>query len=219
MRSLPFTKLLAASLLLTAGCSAGAPSATLLTTPLNTDAPAMARAQASSQRAPEVVSQQAAPTSVAQQAPVGVPTEAAVSVEAPLPPADEAAVAEAPAFDLGLLGSEGTRRLEASGAEAQGLLDPWRPYGVGVVKKTGTTVTLAWRTDLEAKAIVYFGKSLGLNQRGYDGVMHVTKSAKVQQVTLEGLSRFRSYTFTVVGLGPLTMQFPSYPLKTRTNLF
>ena len=88
-----------------------------------------------------------------------------------------------------------------------------------MVTKTAKSVTLAWRTDLDSKAIIYFGKSFGLSRRGYDGVYHVTNSSKFHQVTITGLSRFRSYTFSVVGTGALGMQFPTYPFKTRTNLF
>lgn len=135
-------------------------------------------------------------------------------------PVDEAGVPEAPMVDLASLAAQMPRRSAATGeAGAQNILDPWRPYGVGVMTKTATSVTLAWRTDLDSKAIVYFGKSFGLSRNGYDGVWHVTDSAKLHQVTITGLSRFRSYTFTVIGTGALGMQFPTYPFKTRTHLF
>lgn len=146
---------------------------------------------------------------------------AAVTVAAGAPaPVAEAEVAEAPLVDLASLAAQLPRRSAATAdAGAQNILDPWRPYGVGVMSKTATSVTLAWRTDLDSKAIIYFGKSFGLTSRGYDGVYHDTDSRKVHQVTITGLSRFRSYTFSVIGLGALGMQFPTYPFKTRTHLF
>jgi len=211
---------------LSLSCAAGAPTATLSTFSVPDTPAATALTQAPARPVVERSTTALSSTqSVVERTAPAVPAtpvapqsqEEALSV--PLAPVDEEAIPEAPAFDVGAINVESMRRLEAAGGDAQSILDPWRPYGLGVVRKTATTVTLAWRTDLEAKAIVYFGKTFGLSRRGYDGVIHVNKSAKVQQVTLEGLSRFRSYTFTVVGLGPLTMQFPSYPLKTRTNLF
>jgi hypothetical protein len=139
---------------------------------------------------------------------------------APAAPADEAAVPEAPMIDAALLAAQPPRRSAESGeAGAQNILDPWRPYGVGVVSKTAHSVTLAWRTDLDSKAIVYFGKSFGLSWRGYDGVAHENASSKYHQITIGGLSRFRSYTFAIVGRGFLGTQYDAYPIKTRTNLF
>lgn len=213
MRHLATLSLLVAGSVFSWGCSTSSPMG-VLTTASVVSKPAKVAANDALKLSPESSKTQ------------NIHTES-LTPEAPVPPRlvlpeplpDEASVAEAPAFDLGLLESDGARRLEKADVKAQSLLDPWRPYGLGVVKKTARTITLAWRTDLECKAIVYFGQSFGLSRRGYDGVLHVNKSAKVHQVTIEGLSRFRSYTFTVVGLGPLTTQYPSYPLKTRTHLF
>lgn len=219
LRQLPVNTLISAALLATAGCASGGPTAVLLTSSRGPASVSTARAVAPQSTERVTPSAQRGDAALAVETSPGQPQAVSRLQEVPEAPADDTAVPEAPDFDLGLLGSEGARRLEASGAETQSILDPWRPYGLGVVRKTARSITLAWRTDLEAKAIVYYGKSFGLSRRGYDGVKHVKKSAKVHEVTLEGLSRFRSYTFTVVGLGPLTMQFPSYPLKTRTNLF
>ena len=204
------------------GCAQSNPAAKLATAPAArtfaaeaASAPAVATAPAATVRVvtgPEADAQEAA-EAAADTAPV-------VAIEgAPTPPADEA-VAEAPMVDFAALSAAPARRSVATGeAGAANILDPWRPYGVGIVSKTATTVTLAWRTDLDSKAIVYFGKSFGLSRRGYDGVAHDTNSSKFHQITITGLSRFRSYTFGVVGLGALGMQFPTYPFKTRTNLF
>jgi hypothetical protein len=207
MRRILTSTLLASLAVAAAGCAAGAPTtATLKATPV-ADVPAAPKAARvvapAAPSKPEVALDAAA-------APV------AATGDRPAPPTDEAAIPEAPAFDLG---AEPRRMAAAGDAEAQSILDPWRPYGVGVVSKTATSVTLAWRTDLAARAIVYHGKTFGLSRRGYDGVYHVNEKAKTQQVTITGLSRFRSYTFVVVGLGELTMQFPSYPVQVRTHLF
>ena len=173
--------------------------------------------------APQAAARAAEPTEAAELALERQEAAAAPTVKvvegAPAPVA-EAEVAEAPLVDLASLAAQLPRRsAQAADAGAQNSLDPWRPYGVGVMSKTATSVTLAWRTDLDSKAIIYFGKSFGLQSRGYDGVYHDTDSRKVHQVTITGLSRFRSYTFSVIGLGALGMQFPTYPFKTRTHLF
>ncbi|MEB3330758.1 MAG: hypothetical protein VKQ33_16150 [Candidatus Sericytochromatia bacterium] len=215
MRRLLTSTLIAALGAGAAGCAASAPSgAALKASSLERKAPAAA--------ATHVVAATSAAAPLTSTAPDAAPlageapAPGSAVLDRPQPPADEAAIPEAPAFDLG----GQPRRITASGeAGAQSLLDPWRPYGVGVVSKTATSVTLAWRTDLAARAIVYHGKTFGLSRRGYDGVYHVNRKAKTQQVTLSGLSRFRSYTFVVVGLGELTMQFPSYPVQVRTRLF
>ncbi|MEB3198871.1 MAG: hypothetical protein VKP62_16895 [Candidatus Sericytochromatia bacterium] len=201
------------SVLVASGCADGPTQAVLRTTELKpASAPQAAGASIG------VSLEQATSPSIRSEGSLSapaVPPQGNVLPQAiPLPPADSVAIPEAPQFDLAV------RRSTAAGeAESQNILDPWRPYGVGIMKKTATSVTIAWRTDADAKGIVYFGKTFGLERRGYDGVYHLNKSEKLQQVTIEGLSRFRSYTFTVVGLGPLGMQFPSYPFQTRTHLF
>jgi hypothetical protein len=198
MRRLLTSTLIATLAASAAGCATGAPTVATLSATPSVRTAVVAPAKASAPAGP------------------AAPAVTLTPDAAPVPPGDEAAIPEAPAFDL----TGEPRRMAAVGeAGAQSLLDPWRPYGVGVVSKTGTSVTLAWRTDLSARAIVYFGKTFGLSSRGYDGVYHVNDKAKTQQVTITGLSRFRSYTFVVVGLGELTMQFPSYPVQVRTHLF
>lgn len=203
------------------GCAQANPAAKLAVIPAAPEA--APKAAAPNATATVTVRAAAAPSEVTELAleQAEAATEAAVTVAEGAPaPVAEAEVPEAPLVDLASLAAQLPRRSAATGeAGAQNILDPWRPYGVGVMSKTATSVTLAWRTDLDSKAIVYFGKSFGLSRRGYDGVYHDTDSRKVHQVTITGLSRFRSYTFSVIGLGALGMQFPTYPFKTRTHLF
>lgn len=202
-----------------AGCAHEAPTASrLVTSATPVAAKAAAPAAAAKAVAPavtrEVVTAEAPEAAeVADNEPAGpvIAGAPAAVAEAAVTEAPEVAADFAPRFSIA---ADAT----PADAEAASLLDPWRPYGVGVVAKTGTSVTLAWRTDLKTKAIVYYGKSLGLTNRGYDGVAHDPNKSTYHEITIGGLSRFRSYTFAVVGLGELTLQYPAYPIKTRTRL-
>jgi hypothetical protein len=110
-------------------------------------------------------------------------------------------------------------RRETGTSNAANILDPWRPYGLGVSMATHDSVTLTWRTDLNSRAVIYFAKTWGISYTGYTQVYPENNNATFHQVTIGGLSRFRKYRFMVVGLAPLGMQFPSYPLDFRTKLF
>jgi hypothetical protein len=111
-----------------------------------------------------------------------------------------------------------TRR-ETGSSSAANIMDPWRPYGMGVSMATHDSVTLTWRTDLNSRALIYFAKTWGISYTGFTQVYPENNNAKFHQVTIPGLSRFRKYRFLVVGLAPLGMQFPSYPIDFRTKLF
>ncbi len=147
------------------GCAHTVPTATLAAAPVAQTA--KAAVPAATKAATPVKAAAAATTreivlspsaSDADLAAADTSVEASAIEGAPVAPADEASVPEAPAFDVSSLA---TRKMEATGgdASAQNWLDPWRPYGVGIVAKTSDSVTLAWRTDLNSRAIIYFGKS------------------------------------------------------------
>lgn len=223
MRRIVPTSLSILALATAVGCAQANPAGKLAVTAV-AQAPATTRAAAAAPEAPRslpaTVRTIAGPEADAIEAAEAADDTPTVAVPGAPTPVDEASVPEAPLVDLASLAAQMPRRSVATGeAGAQNILDPWRPYGVGVMTKTATSVTLAWRTDLDSKAIVYFGKSFGLSRNGYDGVWHVTDRHKNHQVTITGLSRFRSYTFAVIGIGELGMQFPTYPFKTRTHLF
>lgn len=219
MRPILPTVLSALALTSALGCAHTAPTATLAVapaakataaTPLKAAAIATVAATTTASTREVVLSPSATD---AEMAAVDLTDVAAAIEGAPAAPSDEAAIPEAPAFDVS---SIATRKFEAG---TTNILDPWRPYGIGIVQKTHDTVTLAWRTHLSSRGMIYFGKSFGISWKGYNGVCYDNNKSKYHQVTVGGLSRFRSYTFTVVGLGELGMQFPTYAFKTRTPLF
>jgi hypothetical protein len=98
---------------------------------------------------------------------------------------------------------------------AANILDPWRPMGLRVSHTDHDAITLTWRTELESRAVIYFGKSSSPN---YTFVQADDTKRKSHTVRVDGLSRYTKYRFVVVGLGPVGMQFPSEPLEQRTRL-
>lgn len=104
-------------------------------------------------------------------------------------------------------------------ATSQFILDPYRPYGVGVSGQSSSAITLQWRTDLNSKATVYYGKVGVFGFRGYTHVWQVNDSRKVHQTTITGLNRWSKYRIMVVGLAPLGFQFPTWEIEAKTKLF
>jgi hypothetical protein len=99
------------------------------------------------------------------------------------------------------------------------ITDPWRPTAFTVTDTDHNAVTLSWHTTLSARAVVYYAKSFGFDWHGFTNTLTVDDARTSHTVRIEGLSRFTRYRFVVVGLGPVGMQFPSYAIEQRTNLF
>ncbi|MDB5098061.1 MAG: hypothetical protein JWM80_2482 [Cyanobacteria bacterium RYN_339] len=101
---------------------------------------------------------------------------------------------------------------------ASNILDPWRPMAFTASHTDHNAVTLTWRTELESRAMVYFGKSTGFETHGFTNVQAEDIKRKSHTLRIEGLSRYTKYRFLVVGLGPVGLQFPSSSLDVRTKL-
>lgn len=97
-------------------------------------------------------------------------------------------------------------------------IEPFRPFGLGVVGHSSSAITLSWQTPQAAPAIVYFGKVGLFGFRGYTHTWQVPVASRTQQVTITGLNRLSKYRFMVVGLSPDGFQFPTWEVEGRTKL-